>query len=323
MGAGMPDFFISHAGEDKQPFVKGLADALVDLGFDVWYDEYTLKPGDSLRRSIDRGIAESKVGVVVLSPNFFKKEWPQRELDALFTLEVGQKKQLLPVWLEVDSAYVAKFSPLMADKVAVLAKYGVDHVAHQLRQLLSKESLLSDEQVERVIERYSDEDEDNQRFLLYRCLANFVRMVSYYNEYERFVENVSEEEADDPAGAVFSAKQAELIRKYQIPPGTYVEVARPLEPEHINTLEEELMAWCNGTSGQRRSIDLYFDLDEWLDTDYLLVMFGIPNFTVSGRQRLLLQQSIAKIGSRKTRERAKDWDKLLLEGFERHFRPKR
>jgi len=68
------DAFISHASEDKETFARALADALCARGFRIWYDEFTLTVGDSLRRSIDRGLAHSRFGVVILSPNFFAKE---------------------------------------------------------------------------------------------------------------------------------------------------------------------------------------------------------------------------------------------------------
>ena len=45
--------FISHASEEKADFVRPLAHALKKQGLRVWYDEFSLKPGDSLRRSID------------------------------------------------------------------------------------------------------------------------------------------------------------------------------------------------------------------------------------------------------------------------------
>lgn len=50
------DVFISHASEDKELLVRELAIALRNLGLRVWYDEFTLKPGDSLYESIDRGL---------------------------------------------------------------------------------------------------------------------------------------------------------------------------------------------------------------------------------------------------------------------------
>ena len=49
------DVFICHASEDKEGFVKPLAEGLRRLGVAVWYDEFTLEVGDSLSKAIDRG----------------------------------------------------------------------------------------------------------------------------------------------------------------------------------------------------------------------------------------------------------------------------
>ena len=46
------DVFISRASEDKKDFVRQLAKKLEEFQVVVWYDEFTLKPGSSLRRSI-------------------------------------------------------------------------------------------------------------------------------------------------------------------------------------------------------------------------------------------------------------------------------
>ena len=113
------DFFISHASEDKEGFVRQLADALRAKGASVWYDEFTLNVGDSLRREIDRGLANSRFGVVVLSESFFKKEWPQRELDGLVALEVQGLSRILPIWHKVSVDEVARYSPTIADRVAL------------------------------------------------------------------------------------------------------------------------------------------------------------------------------------------------------------
>jgi len=72
------DVFISHASEDKESVARPLAKALQQLDLRVWLDEVEITIGDSLRRTIDKGLATSTFGVVVLSPAFFEKEWPQR-----------------------------------------------------------------------------------------------------------------------------------------------------------------------------------------------------------------------------------------------------
>lgn len=88
-------------------------------GVRFWYDEFELRVGDSLRRSIDRGLASSQHGVVVLSRSFFRKNWPQRELDGLVALEVAEKSAILPVGHRVTKNEVLSYSPTLADKVAV------------------------------------------------------------------------------------------------------------------------------------------------------------------------------------------------------------
>ena len=113
------DFFIAHASEDKEDFVRALAEALRSKGARVWYDEFSLSVGDSLRRSIDRGLVESRFGVVILSEHFFKREWPQSELDGLFVLEKEGVSRILPIWHKVARDEVAGYSPMLADKVAL------------------------------------------------------------------------------------------------------------------------------------------------------------------------------------------------------------
>ena len=130
---GEYDVFISHASEDKQVFVAQLADALRRRNLRVWYDDFVLRVGDRLRQSVETGLQSSRYGIVVLSPRFFEKRWPQQELDGLAQLErVDGRDRLLPVWLEVSWREVATYSPMLADIVAVHASDGVDHVANAI-----------------------------------------------------------------------------------------------------------------------------------------------------------------------------------------------
>ncbi len=112
------DVFISHASEDKNDVVRPLAYALQELGLRVWYDEFELRIGDSLRRKIDQGIARSAFGVVVLSTDFFAKNWTQYELDGLVIRSVDGSQVLLPLWHKITKAEVMAQSPSLADKLA-------------------------------------------------------------------------------------------------------------------------------------------------------------------------------------------------------------
>ncbi|MEE1830766.1 toll/interleukin-1 receptor domain-containing protein [Streptomyces sp. SP17KL33] len=115
------DLFISHASEDKDALVRPLAEKLKSFTLDVWYDEYSLSVGDSLSASIDKGLKLSSFGVVILSPSFFAKPWPEYEFRSLVALESGRAKRIIPVWFNVERDEVLNFSPHLADKVAVIA----------------------------------------------------------------------------------------------------------------------------------------------------------------------------------------------------------
>ncbi len=122
------DFFICHASEDKEEIARPLAELLRKNALRVWYDEFSLTLGDSLRRSIDRGLKLSKYGLVILSPSFFEKEWPQKELDGLAAREIDGTKVILPVWHKVTREIVIRYSPTLADKMSVSTEHGIDRV---------------------------------------------------------------------------------------------------------------------------------------------------------------------------------------------------
>jgi hypothetical protein len=131
------DFFISHASEDKDDFVRPLAEKLRRLGAKVWYDEFTLRVGDSLRGSIDLGLSRSRYGIVVLSNSFFEKDWPQHELNGLMSRETAGRKVILPIWHGVRQEQVRQYSPILADKVALVsASKNLDEIAATLVEQL-------------------------------------------------------------------------------------------------------------------------------------------------------------------------------------------
>ena len=133
------DVFISHASEDKEAIVRPLANALIRKGLKVWYDEMTLKIGDSLRQKIDKGLANSRVGLVVLSPSFIDKGWTNYELDGIVSKTVSGEQVLLPIWHNITKQQVIDYSPSLADKVArSTATHTVEEIASEIADLLRK-----------------------------------------------------------------------------------------------------------------------------------------------------------------------------------------
>jgi HD-GYP domain-containing protein (c-di-GMP phosphodiesterase class II) len=130
------DVFISHATEDKAEIARPLAKALRAKGLRVWYDEYSLKVGDSLRQKIDQGLENSRYGVIVLSSHFFRKQWPREELDGLAA------KVILPVWHRVGANQVRRYSPTLAGLVAAQTKDGLPRVVEKLLEAISPEIVI-------------------------------------------------------------------------------------------------------------------------------------------------------------------------------------
>jgi len=121
----------------KTTFVRPLAQSLEQQHVHVWYDEFSLKLGDTLRRSIDIGLSKSRYGAVVLSHAFFAKEWPQRELDGLVAREmIGGERVILPIWHEISKEEICDYSPTLADLVAVHSSKGLDYIVQEILRVV-------------------------------------------------------------------------------------------------------------------------------------------------------------------------------------------
>lgn len=133
------DFFISHASEDKEEFVDGLVEKASTAGLDVWYDRLALDWGANLRQEIDRGLASAYFGVVVLSANFFRKPWPQYELDGLLQKDMLGSGRLLPIWHKVTIEEVIQHTPSLAGRLALNTSINsVDDIVIELLKMRDK-----------------------------------------------------------------------------------------------------------------------------------------------------------------------------------------
>jgi len=133
------DVFISHASEDKDEVVRPLATALQQEGLKVWYDEFELRIGDSLRQKIDKGLANSRFGIVVLSKNFIRKGWTNYELDGIVTKAVSGDQIILPIWHDITKQEVINYSPSLADKLARnTAVYTIEEIATEIAEVINE-----------------------------------------------------------------------------------------------------------------------------------------------------------------------------------------
>ncbi|MPN57643.1 hypothetical protein SDC9_205337 [bioreactor metagenome] len=112
-------------------------------GLKVWYDTNKLKWGDSMREKIDKGLAKSRYGVVVLSPNYIAehKYWTKAELNGLFQVESINGKVILPIWHNLTKKQVVEYSPIIADRKAMTtASMTAEEIAVQLKELFTPEA---------------------------------------------------------------------------------------------------------------------------------------------------------------------------------------
>lgn len=136
------DVFVSHAYEDKESFVDEFVEALRNQELKVWYDMDKLKWGDSMREKIDRGLAKSRYGVVILSPNYIAehKYWTKAELNGLFQVETVNGKTILPIWHNLTKKQVVEYSPIIADRKAMTtALMTPEEIAAELKELFTAE----------------------------------------------------------------------------------------------------------------------------------------------------------------------------------------
>ena len=104
------DVFICHAGEDKA-FGLSLYRRLVRAGLRSFLDETSLHVGGDAPAAMKAAVHSSQIAVVLLSEEFFKKTWPQRELRWFLERRKASRSTVVPVFLGVTVERCALLSP--------------------------------------------------------------------------------------------------------------------------------------------------------------------------------------------------------------------
>lgn len=130
-----PQAFISHDSRDKDSIARPIAQNLNSKSCAVWYDEFSLKLGDNLRESIERGLKECKKCVLILSPYFIGNQgWGRKEFESIFTREILEGSNVvLPIWFGVTKQDVYDYSPALLNvKGLDWNAVGADEVCRQI-----------------------------------------------------------------------------------------------------------------------------------------------------------------------------------------------
>ncbi len=296
------DFFISHASEDKDTYVRQLALLLENKGFTVWYDEYTLKIGDSLTKSINDGIKGSIYGLIILSKNFFKKQWTEKELNAFLSKEIiFENNLLLPIWLDVTKEEVFNFSPLIADKFAFKATSGnipslIDELSKRVVPRITNGEIIK----ERINFLLTCDDLKRKREEI-DIIDRIERIFAYQNECENIIDGVDFEEGQDGYTAeqdyLFMIKEEELRKEYKLPKALWT-VSEFFDPYLIESAKDFARQWINKAMIIEEAEEFLYLLDELLDTDTYYILYGLPYHTIKRREYYdLAKDGVIKIGT--------------------------
>lgn len=134
------DVFISHVAEDKTDIANPLYSTLRSLGLRVWYSGAQLQVGDSISKSIAKGLRQSRYGIVILSASSFSSGWVDYELQTLFAQQDKRNPLLLPLLHGITREQVRQRYPWLADIVSIHTADGVEAIARKLHGQIMKQN---------------------------------------------------------------------------------------------------------------------------------------------------------------------------------------
>ena len=132
------DIFLCLAWDDRQGAAKELHDLLVSRGVSVWFSEKDVALGVPLMRAIDKGLANSRIGIVLVTPTLLRRLPAEgiadKELSALLARE-----QLVPVVHNTTYEALREVSPLLGSRSGLsTAEEPMADVAAKLAELVTR-----------------------------------------------------------------------------------------------------------------------------------------------------------------------------------------
>ncbi len=146
MGADFDDdVFLSHSAKDKA-VVRPLAERLRRDGLKVWFDEWVLKPGDSIPAKIEGGLEHSRVLVLCMPANAFGSDWAQLEVGTYgrgklpFRDPLNQERRFIPLQLDGGQVEIAAelVHELDADGKQLRVVKLTDYTGEKVRSLFAR-----------------------------------------------------------------------------------------------------------------------------------------------------------------------------------------
>lgn len=146
--ASLPDLrdvFLCHAWDDRKGAAKEIHDLLEARGVSVWFSEKDVLLGSPLLREIDKGLAKSRVGIVLVTPSFLKRidnaGIAEKELSALLARDL-----LVPVVHDTTYGDLRDVSPLLGSRSGLdTSEDSMADIAEKLKELVSIDDCTSTE----------------------------------------------------------------------------------------------------------------------------------------------------------------------------------
>lgn len=131
------DVFLCHAWDDRQGAAKELHDLLESLGVSVWFSEKDVGLGVPLMRAIDKGLVNSKVGIVLVTPALLRRLPAEgiadKELSALLA-----RDRLVPIVHNTTYEALREVSPLLGSRSGLsTGEESMNSIATKLAELLA------------------------------------------------------------------------------------------------------------------------------------------------------------------------------------------
>ena len=125
------DVFISLANQDKEELIEELYQSLQKLGISIFYDKESLEWGDNWKERILNGTKKAEFAIIVISENFFDREWTERELSEFLNRQNRNgQKLILPIVHNITMQQLQEKYPNVADIQAIdSSKYNCDQIA--------------------------------------------------------------------------------------------------------------------------------------------------------------------------------------------------
>lgn len=131
------DVFLCHAWDDRNGAARELHDLLESQGVSVWFSEKDVLLGATLLREIDKGLAKSRVGIVLVTPALLKRLAGEgiadKELSALLARDL-----LVPIVHDTTYETLREVSPLLGSRSGLnTAEDTMTHIAEKLAELVT------------------------------------------------------------------------------------------------------------------------------------------------------------------------------------------